>query len=86
MSIYQANFDQVIINNQTRPKDLKFLNEQSRKSLPTKRGYECMLIYFVDVIQNSVNRELDNHQNMNETEPRLRAKTTKPDPSAWLYP
>ena len=45
-----------------------------------------MLIYFVDVIQNSVNNESDNHQNMNETEPRLRAKTTKPDPSAWLYP
>ena len=44
-----------------------------------------MLIYFVDVIQNSVNHELDNHQNINETEPRLRAKTTKPDPSAWLY-
>lgn len=37
-----------------------------------------MLIYFVDVIQNSVNHELDNHQNMNKTEPRLRAKQPNP--------
>ena len=86
ISIYQANLDQVVINNQTRSKDLKFLDEQYRKSLPTKLGYECMLIYFVDVIQNWVNHWLDNHPNMNKTEPRLRAKTTKPDPSAWLYP